>query len=311
MRHLGKTVLHGLLLGAAAGALTVGFASTSHAGAVAFSSLQISGFQILKADGSPLSALTDFDVLEVNNFTAAEARLNGSGPTGDNFSPGASDVSMQCTGNCAGIAQNDFNQQGGPIGQFSRADAQLMGDSLGAGITANSVAEVQLNLPSNGSSSSNLGTTSQFSFTPGEDGALRIRFNATPELFAMLEQADVSSFAGMGWHIAISDAVTQQQLFDFAPNGVLDVGEVADGCALNNSVGVNDAGSISYAPGTCFFDVITPEFAANQTLQATIFHETSTAAVVAAAPVPEPAAAGLLGIGMLGLVGLRRRFAKN
>ena len=83
MRHLGKTVLHGLLLGAAAGALTVGFASTSHAGAVAFSSLQISGFQILKADGSPLSALTDFDVLEVNNFTAAEARLNGSGPTGD------------------------------------------------------------------------------------------------------------------------------------------------------------------------------------------------------------------------------------
>lgn len=321
MRYLGKTVLNGLLLGAAAGALTVGFASKSYAGAVGFSSLQISNFQFLQEDGSPFTG-GSFDALQINNFTAAEARLNGSGPTADDFSPGASDVAMQCVGDCGGIAQNDFNQQGGAISQFSRADAQLFGNSLDAGITANSVAEVQLNVPSDGSSSSNLGTTSSFSFA-GTDGALRIRFDATPELLALLEEDQVSSFAGMGWNIAFRDE-NDNIIFRWTPDGgagglLCDspdanandtCEEISDPFSINDSLGLNGSGSVAYNPGTGTFEVVTPVFDAGQTYRATIFHETSVAAILAPGQVPEPAAAGILGVGLLGLFGFRR-WSKN
>lgn len=313
MRHLGKTILHGLLLGAAAGALTMSFASTSHAAAIAYSTLQISGFQFLQADGSPFGAGA-FDPLTPTNNTAAEARLNGSGPTGDDITNGNSDVVLQCAGDCGGIAQNDFGMQGGSS-QFSRADAQLFGDSLGAGLAANSVAEVQLNIPSNGSSSSNVGTVTDFSFSD-VDGALRIRFDATPEMFASLDELG-GAFAGLAWHIAITDGAGDQ-IFSWAPDGTIGglvcdspdadandtCSEIADPFALNNSVGVGSAGQIAYDPGQGTFVAVMPIFDADQTYTVTILHKTSVQAVQS---VPEPAAAGMLGVGLLGLIGLRRR----
>jgi hypothetical protein len=189
MRHLGKTVLNGLLLGAAAGALTVGFASKSHAGALAFSSLNNANFQILKGDGSQYDA-SELDVLEIGDFTKAESSLNGSGTVGTD----PADVLMQCQGNCAGIGQNNFARQGGPLGQFSRADAVLSGAGITGvantpnAVNASSVAEIQLNQNSVATAGSNQGTGSRFSFDPNEDGSLT--FDAGARSHAGAERRD-------------------------------------------------------------------------------------------------------------------------
>lgn len=327
MRHLGKTVLNGLLLGAAAGALTVGFVSKSHAGALAFSSLNNANFQILRGDGSQYDA-NDFDVLEIGDFTKAESSLNGSGTVGTH----PSDVTMQCQGNCAGIAQNDFSRQAGPLGQFSRADAVLSGAGISGvpntpnAVNALSVAEVQLNQVSVATAGSNQGTGSRFSFTPSADDSLTFRFDATPLLQAMLEQDDVIAFASIAWSLAITDE-DGRILFASTPNGILDdpicdaddpntpqdenatCAETSDPFSLNTSIATLDGGDglVVYDPGTGSFSVTSPILSAGSTYTLSINEETSVNAQVAVSAVPEPAAAALLGVGLLGLAGMRRR----
>lgn len=329
MRHLGKTVLNGLLLGAAAGALTVGFASKSYAGALAFSTLENANFQILKADGSQWD-VSDFDVLEIGDFTKAEASLNGTGSVATH----PSDVPMQCIGTCGGIAENDFTRQGGPLSQFSRADAVLAGAGISGvpetdnSVHAQSVAEVQLNeATGEGSAGSNEGTGSRFSFVPGEDGSLTFRFDATPLLEAMLEQDDVSAFASVAWSLSILDELGNQ-VFAWTPDGLAggivcaaddpdtaedeNAGclETADPFSLNTSIATLDSGDglVTYDPGTGTFEATSPLLSAGTTYTLSINEETAANASVAAAQVPEPAAAALFGLGLLGLAGFRRRF---
>jgi len=328
MRHLGKTVLNGLLLGAAAGALTVGFASKSYAGALAFSSLENANFQILKSDGSQWD-VSDFDVLEIGDFTKAEASLNGSGGTATH----PSDVPMQCEGACGGIAENDFNRQGGPLSQFSRADAVLSGAGISGvpgaadSVSASSVAEVQLNEASGiGTAGSNEGTGSRFSFVPGEDGALTFRFDSTPLLEAMLEQSDTVAFASVAWSLAILDDAGNQ-VFAWLPDGIAGgiicaaddpntvedenatCLETSDPFSINTSIATLDGGDglVTYNPGTGTFEATSPILSAGITYTLSINEETAARAEVAVAQVPEPAAAALFGLGLLGLAGFGRR----
>jgi hypothetical protein len=328
MRHLGKTVLNGLLLGAAAGALTVGFASKSFAGALAFSTFEISNFQILKANGSQYD-VGDFDVLEIGDFTKAEASLNGAGTVATH----PSDVPQQCIGACGGIGENDFSRQGGPLGQFSRADAVLSGAGLSGvpdtpnSVTARSVAEVQLNeATGEGTAGSNLGTGSRFSFVPESDGSLTFRFDATPMLEALLEQPDIQAFASVAWSLSILDGAGNQ-VFAWAPDGLAggilcnggseeaNAGctETTDPFSLNTSIATLDSGDglVTYNPGTGTFEVTSPILLAGGNYTLSINQESAANASVSPAPqVPEPAAAALLGLGLLGLAGVRRRFQK-
>ena len=335
MRHLGKTVLNGLLMGAAAGALTVGFASKSYAGALAFSTLENSNFRIFNSDGSQVD-FSDLDVLEIGDFTNAGATLNGSGVTAsDSVNPSNSDVAMQCVGDCAGIAENDYSRQAGPLRQFARADAVLSGAGItGTGadssVTARSVAEVQLNQTSTGTANSAQGTSSRFSFTPDAAGALTFSFDATPEMMVLLEQDDVSAFASIAWSVSVAregeGAEEDETVFSFVPDGlvggILCAGddpstvedenatcmENADPFTLNTSISTLSAGpAITYDPGTGTFSATTPILAAGENYVLSI-NEVSTAnANVVISEVPEPAAAALFGFGLLGLAGLRRR----
>ena len=338
MRHLGKTVLNGLLMGAAAGALTVGFASKSYAGALAYSTLENSNFRIFNSDGSQVD-FSDLDVLEIGDFTNAGATLNGSGTTAsDSVSPSNSDVAMQCVGDCAGIAENDFSRQAGPLRQFARADAVLSGAGItGTGadssVTARSVAEVQLNQTSTGTANSAQGTSSRFSFTPDAAGALTFTFDATPEMMVLLEQDDVNAFASLAWSIGISaepedDGDTTEPVFTWVPDGlaggILCDGddpntvedenatcvEIADPFTLNTPISTLSAGpAVTYDPGTGTFSATTPILQAGQTYILSINEVTTANANVVISEVPEPAAAALFGFGLLGLAGLRRRKA--
>lgn len=300
MRYLGKTILNGLLIGAAAGAATVGFASKSYADALAFSSLEISNFVVLSG-GSQLNA-GDFDVLQIGNFGKSEATLDGSG----NVSSNPNDPSLICIGSCGGIGQNDFSQQPLPASQFSRADAVLTGAAIvPGGANSSTVAEVQLNTtPSTGTAGSNTGTGTLFSFNLANDQALTFEFNGDAFLRTMLTDPDVNSFASMAWSLGIQDP-SGATIFSFVPTGA----GGGDPCSLNQSITVLDPGDDSY---TCSgaFSTTTGVLDADVTYRLVINHESAANAAITAVPAPEPAAAGLLGLGLIGLARLRRRMAK-
>lgn len=301
MRYLGKTILNGLLLGAAAGALTVGFASKSHADALAFSTLQISNFVVL-AGGTQLSP-SDFDVLNVGDFTKSESTLNGVGTVSTN----PSDAALVCQGNCAGIGENDFSQQPLPASQFSRADAVLTGSAVTpGGANSSTVAEVQLNTPSTGTAGANTGTGTEFSFVLGQDQAITFEFDADAFIRTMLTDPDVIAFASTAWSLAIQDP-TGAAVFTFVPTG----SGAGDPCSLQLSSTVLSVADNSVSCSG-HFSTTTPVLSAGVTYTLAINHETAANATLGAAPppVPEPAAAGLLGLGLLGLARLRWRLRK-
>ena len=309
MKPMGKTILTGLLVGVAAGALTAGFASTAHAGVLSYSTLAISNFQIFKSDGSQYD-VSDFDVLEVGNFTKAEAALNGTGTIGSD----PADVNHQCIGSCAGIGENNFAQQPPPLGQFSRADAQLIGAGISGvpntpnSVTTTTVAEIQLNQVSEATSGSNTGTGTRFSFSQANDDSLTFSFDADAALRAMLEQDDVLAFAGVAWSLSILDAAGAS-VFEFSPNAA---GPGA-ACSLNTSIStLDDADGLVEYNCAGAFTTTTPVLSAGQAYTLSINHESSARAEVALAPpqVPEPAAAALLGLGLLGVAVVRRRAHK-
>jgi len=301
-----------LAAGAAAGATVLAFAHGANAGAIAFSSLEVNNFQIFSGGGVQYSA-GDFDVLEVSNFTKAEALLDGSGLV----STHPSDVSMRCIGTCAGIAQNDFGQQGGPLGQFSRADAVMTGAGVSGvnganAVTARSVAEVQLSANGEGNAGSNVGSGSRFSFSLANDDVLDFRFDSQPYLRAMLEDQDVMSFAAVAWSVSVMDAANNV-VFSWSPNGVAGgvVGgtEFLDPFSVNTSVSVLAPGDVAYDPGTGTFRAVTDVLSAGQTYTVSINEESSASAelVVDAQQVVEPASVGVLGFALLGMAAMARR----
>jgi len=298
-----------LALGATTALAALVGAQAAQAAAISYATLDIDNFQFFRGNGTQYDA-SNFDILEVANFSKAEATLNGSGVTATN----PSNVALQCVGLCAGIGQNDFSQQPG-TGYFARGDAVLTGAGIsGAGpqnfVNTTTVAEVQLDSDGSGASGSNTGTGTRFSFNLTTDDIIDIQFDATPFLRAMLTDQDVMTFASVAWSISLQDSAGNT-VFSWSPNGIaggiLGGTELTDPFSLNTSVSTLSPNDVTFNPGTGQFRAQTGLLSSSQTYTLSINHENAANAELEVAEVPEPAMVGAFGLSLMGLAAVARR----
>lgn len=295
-----KTLAFGLAAGVALSALALPV-EKAEARVVAYSTLQVTNFLITQN-----SALIDLGTLQGSNTTSSSATLTGyPGAVDGDTTPvlANSDVLQSCTGNCGGIGQNDFTRYSAAntATHFSRSDAQLVGNILTPpGANAYSVAEVQLNSLGSGNASSGVISAAQFVYDFGvtQGGDLVLNFDAFHDIYLFSDEAGSTATGDTQWVIT---------LFDISDTNPVDPTLTFSGASLAD---INNAESL-FGPGTNSktdnhsFQLTVSGLQDNHTYRFSLTHNTK---VSATKRVSEPAALGLLGLGLVGLgFGARRR----
>lgn len=302
----------GIALAAALGTVSVlGLASEANAGAVAYATLDISGFR-LSAGGNVLDA-ANFSQIGIINNTGASGSLNfvtnaASGPVND--------IPLQCVGAC-GMGQNNFSLQA-PFasGNFGRGDAQLSG-ALITGVAggtsaarAQGVAEVQVTGPNFGNGQSSLSTSSGFVFAvSGAPGPVTIRadFSASSTIRAIVDSFGVSADAQISWTATITRVSDNATVFEWSPNG--QAGGITGGTEIADAYDLTDAVN-AFGINQDIADTNSGAFAAEVTLQTGVQYRLviqQTQLANAVSVVPEPGVLALVASSLLGLGFAARR----
>lgn len=304
-----------LLMSAAVASLCLGTAGAARADAFAQSILTINNFRLLHADGTAYTP-ADFDVLDGVNSAHARASLNGVtavAPPQD--VPILSGLNPDVAHQFVGLpnpprAENDFAPFPNPPavpGTFGYADQNLTGSALSvfgnpASANASTRADASLQGPGTASGDSDVGTSTTFSFTLGNDDTMTFAFgaNAFTQAYTTAGPA-TNAIARLSWSLNIVNTTTGAVVFTFQPTEL-------NGAANASRTGSNP-GLYTYNSGPLAFSVTSPLLNNFDVYQLTIQHNTLANALESAA-VPEPATLAIFGLGLLGMSAFKRRRPK-
>lgn len=301
-----------LIMSAAVASLCFGVAGSARADAFASAILNINNFRLLHSDGTAYTP-ADFDVLDGVNSAHARASLNGiSAVAPPQDVPILSGLNPDVAHQFVGLPnpprpENNFTPFSNPPavpGTFGYADQNLTGSALSvfgnpASANASTRADASLQGPGTASGDSDVGTSTTFSFTLGDDDTMTFAFDANAYTQAYTTAGPATNaIARLSWSLNIVNATTGAVVFTYQP------GEL-NGAANASRTGSNP-GLYTYQSGNLSFSAISPLLNNFDIYQLTIQHNTLANALESAA-VPEPATLAILGLGLLGLSAARRR----
>jgi hypothetical protein len=336
-----------LVAAIATAAMSMGMAQTANAGAKAYSHILVDNFIIWNgstadastaAVGTQFDFAADFDLLTIVNNATANASISGVGAVAGASGPGVGDqaLALQCVGDCAGIANDDYSQQSAPVGgdNWARGDAGLLGAIVanvpGASkdnATAQSVAEAQFSSTAAGNAGSEVTTASSFSFSLVGDTSMVLDFDALAEIHIALDSASIpisGAVADASWSVSIRQETNAgggtigATVFSWTP-GVALVGGTAysnpSSLSLSDSTGL--AGVDRYTcssgaliAGTCATESFRAETGILSAANIYSFTIDQNTDVDLIATIPEPGSLALLGLGLVGLGAMRNRAKK-
>ena len=313
---------------------TVGAVGAVQAGAVAQSSLQILGLVLSNAGTGATLTAGQFDVLNIVDTTNLNPTLSGVGANPyTNSTVGGAPLALTVV--CVPLACPGALTAPGPFGNATTpatVNGALAASSLdGAPIAGlfnpgppSTAIPVGVNARTNAVSERTTAGTANttaavsaavlFSFSLGNDLAIRIDFNAIEHLLAFLD-SQTNSFAGAGWNVHINNQANGATVFDWTPNGSLAAGgitggtEIADPCSLSRSITSFGPSANAFYDCSGRFSATTDVLLAANTYDVSITHQNQANVIVAQA-VPEPSMLSLLGLALAGIGFTTRRKSK-
>jgi hypothetical protein len=321
----------------------------AQAGAVATSYLEVSNFKfyniatgnalVLGANEDDSDADFFFSGSGITNNGDTDASLNGNdvsfGINSEVDGSGQFDVGSSCVGDCTYVENSftridagadatttyvvgDVFQTGGAVDLSETFVEDDKGTVVLPAINAQTLAEVSLASPSSGTSAgNNVGAAGKFTFRGDGDteGDYRVDFSLLPYLYTSIAGGSSGVLAKASWAFSI----TINELDgngNAVPCGTSEFDETA--CTLSfgrlDTRSVTGTGSAQFVADTAFdftgdgaavgersFSIV-----GGTDYQVTITQDSSADAQL----VPAPGTIALLGLGLLGLVGIRRKNAQ-